>query len=1176
MGVCLAFELLQCAGKHLDSSESSPNAPPQVSNDEASSSQFVPVEGTSAALITPHRLLVTGGMIQNVRVLPFSVIRYLDFDSRSDHAHRWGKPTLLRSNSQRGGAPKRARRSDVPIPVCRVEHTLTLVPENANLYLLGGMKIGGRDGGMACTTMFAFDSKAKTWDSVEPAKPFGRVKEDPNEQLGPRFAHTATYVSYTPKCSSSRQQARAKPAPFIYVYGGFSKVTDHEPVADVHVFDVKKCKWSLAIPASSAVQPRGRAYHAAALTPSGKYIAFHGGILSDPSDNNAMSDELLLFDVEKHKWIKPELHGSSDTPPVARKQHSLVAGVGRHQGSLVMYGGDLMNETFSKEMFLCNVLEPDHKSQRIEVLWEKVDVRTTISSSVPDGANDETKKVLSDQNAALSGGCMVSIPALGKYIIVGGKTAYGMRTAPLMLDPGESDDIAKSQSVQLADEPPRLQQITDRALQVEPKNGNGRHSPFSPRERCDELNGNLYAPMVDEDNQQGIGRSPSPAEGGREIPRASSIQRTSSEKSPAPTAGSRGKMNAGGLGTDRFRKRKLRSSMGPSSKILPTACNAIQPAPNPAEREAAKDPLREADALLRRSQKVNANRPSRPLKKRRLRSDARELEEQKEEEAHGLVSPAPLVDDPILEDHSDGVQDLAAPQSMSTRSEFIAPSEIKRIGRANTAKKNGGRGRVTVRQKQAELDASKKKIEAQELKIRRSTSELTKLRKENHELQEANVKYKGDNLDLNGQMERLLEEVQTLRNHAAEITGQQASDNGVVSNSAPIAVQDESVAKHAASSSNEGNIISARSATRSGRGGLMKARRGGADVLEEEEEEEEETTALCSERESLLRELKQCEEERRRVVSEMNKTRNLLDKSHEECRRLRTKANDCEKAMREAFASGESTQSKLRNAEHDIVTLKSKNESLCRDLGDERHRLGSVTSERKARDQQINKLQGELAEVKRKFGDNDGKHRLLLGDLENERAKLEELNKTVNAHAEKTRKMEEQYAEVASERDTLRAELEDKVREHAAALAAGEKERAALDALRKQLCDGSIERARATRELDARARECGALRAQLARVMASCKSIWPALATISRQFERVVRESDAAERAGGAAPREAGGGQAAAAAAAAAAAGEGPDAVAAGGGAPEAADGSWHDGRAGADVSKQGEEEEQP
>ncbi|CAN8062153.1 unnamed protein product [Agarophyton chilense] len=1123
MGVCLAFELSACAGKHLDSSASAPpNALAHVSNEEASSQKFLPMEGTSAVLLSPHRLLVTGGVLQDNRVVPFSVLRHLELDPHSDHCHKWTRPTLLRPPSQRANGPNKSRRFESAIPVCRMEQTLTMVPDTCKLYLIGGMKVGPKDGGSGCSTIFAFDFNAKTWDSVEPANPTSRVKEQRQQQLGPRFAHSATYVAITPKCSSSRQKARAKPAPFIYVYGGFTHMDDHIAVSDVHVFNVKMCKWTIATPASSKVEPPALAYHAACLTPCGKYIAIHGGNNSDFYDNRCMSDEMFLFDVQDHKWLQPDLHPNSDQPPRARRQHSLVQGVGRHEGSLVLYGGYVVNGTYSKEMFLCKILAPEHRAQPLQLLWEEITVRTTVAHPLPDDSQNLPQKMLLEKDAAISGGCLVALPHMAKYIMIGGRTGYGMRKAPLMLCPAESDEIALSQSMEIAQRLKMLKRTGRRLSPVAPKAVNVPvpKSPDSLPESQNTVNENCGIPAaIEHDDQQSLGQSLSPAEGTPETPRLSSVQHASSEKSPISTTGVRGRANITSLGSSRLRKRKPRSRtleqnpkpQKPFSLEVEVASHAVHPAAHAKDRETEIDPLREADVLLLKSRRagtrtaeVNAERASPPLKKRCLRSDTKRIEEKQVEEEHLIMSPAPLVDDPRKEGDGANVHDDVLELSMSCRSEFIAPSALKRAGRNNPTKVTKGRGRISaIRMKQAELDASMKKNEEHEETIRRIESEMKKLGGDNDVLKVKNRQLKVDNMGLNHQVERLLQEVQSLRN---KLCAHDASDTGFVSTPALIPAEDGSMTGHEGGSIEvEDGQPPSPSASKRRRSDEIRTLESKADGLQEE------NAAIYSEREAILQELRESIAERREVETELNRTRNLLEQSRVECGKERARANECDRAWREAVNSGEGMHTKLESADGDILLLKSKNETLNLNLMEEKNKVRELTRERAAREQEVGKLRAELAEEQKKFGDHGGKQRLLLGDLEAEKVRCEELNKLVDQNTEKVRMMEERHAEVVAERDALHSELNNKVREHEAALQVTDKDKMSMDHLRRELCDRGIERRRMMRELDSRTKECAKLKAKLVRVQLSCKSIWPSIARIAKQFEETVRECDAAD-----------------------------------------------------------------
>ncbi|PXF40005.1 Kelch domain-containing protein 3 [Gracilariopsis chorda] len=1116
MGVCRYFDLLGCAGKPLGSSGSSAaGAQCQVSAEEAATGPYIPAEGISAALISPHRLLVTGGVLDDERVLPFTVLRYLDLDPRSDHFHKWTKPTLLKTPSQRANTAKRARRAErqTTIPVCRMEHTLTMVPDNSRLYLIGGMKVGGRDGGKACTTIFAFDTRSKSWDNVEPEKPSGRVKEDPDSHLGPRFAHSATYVTYTPKCSSARQQARAKPSPYIYVYGGFKCIDDHLPVADMHVFDVKNCRWTLQRPAPG-IEPPHRAYHAAALTPSGKYIAVHGGNTSDLNDTYAMTEDLYLFDIQAVKWLKPVVHANSDDVPLPRRRHSLVAGVGRHHGSLVLYGGYLLNDRHSNDMYLCKILEPDLAHDRLEVLWERIGLVPDVSRPLPCDSQHNSEKRASE-SAAVSGGCLVAIPEMGKYVMVGGRGGYGIRNAPLMLDPGESDEMVISQSMQ-----PIVPIVAERCSRsrlshAKPADADAPRSPHSPQEGCNGLNDEPVGPIISEGGRESL-RSHSPAKYVLQAPLPSSLQQTSSEKSPAPVHTSRSrKASPPGIGANDFRKRKLRNAaVVPATKVqnvfaANAAEDAIQASPT-ARRGDEEELVKNADAILRRSKRIGKITDSveddlaPPLKKRRRRSTTKNVDLEKEKDAQGCILD-PVEHDSLehaensLDDEADRVVQL----SMTSRSEFVAPSDIKRIGRSNTAKGGKGRGKgngrpraTTARQKTAELEACKKKLEEQEEKMQQSASENEKLYTENVRLTEENKRINRDNRGLNEQMQRLLQEVQSLRN---QISSQPTKEDGLLSDFDPLQTREAEAAAKVVGKSKTTTPKSARSEE------IRTLRTKTAGLREENME-------ITVEKENLYNDLKEAEDEKRATEKLLNQAKNALERQQLECGRLRKLVENSQKDMNEAVSAKEDIETKLKGTEDKALILKSEVEALKLDVMEHKQTIRDESREKAEWEQKVRDLELQIASKNKKLAGYDGKYLQLQKEIEAGSAKCAELQKTAEGLRARKQYLEDKHVEIMAERDTLQSELSNKMQEHEAALQVTSKDKASLEKLRRNMSDGSFEQKRLQRELVSWKKECARLRSRVQSLQFSLKTMMPSWTKFTRHFDQIMKEADEMDR----------------------------------------------------------------
>lgn len=439
MGVIEASEILYLAGKALGSSNGvkSSGQSQLVPEDEAKLPLFIPAVGLSAALISPRRILVTGGVTDDERVLPFTVLRYLDFFTGPEGNHEWAAPVSLRddpeqlpSATQRGGSRKRRRR-DSTFPVSRKDHTLTLVPDSQGvLYLVGGLKVGGHEDGTPCTTMFSLDVRREQWDVVAVKQASSKAKADKEQFLGPRFAHSACYLP--PKLSSASRRRTHAASGSLVVYGGYASIND-DPKSTVHVFDIRSKKWSLRNPEGHIAAP-ARAYHACATL--GNYLVVHGGNDMDYGDALSMSADLFLFDLETCQWLKPERHRSSAAQPTARRLHAITQGIGCHKDVLVMYGGQLDNGDFSDEMFTLRIIPSSRGNYGVQVKWERQSMR------------DSPGRPLAKKSKAMSaaGGCILAAPEVHGYLLIGGRGAYGARQQPLLINSEPLDTLGETES----------------------------------------------------------------------------------------------------------------------------------------------------------------------------------------------------------------------------------------------------------------------------------------------------------------------------------------------------------------------------------------------------------------------------------------------------------------------------------------------------------------------------------------------------------------------------------------------------------------------------------------------------------------------------------------------------------------------------------------------------------
>lgn len=1069
MNIVTLYDLPNCDGKHPASSAalSIDSKLCAIPDEEASAQLYIPADGISAALISPHRILVTGGVATDERVLPFTVLRYLDVDPSPQASHQWTKPVCLRNNN--GKLRKRKKGESATFPVCRMDHTLTLSEEDSRLYLIGGMKVGEKEGGEACRTMFRFDLKKKAWESVEPHIPASKVKMDKDSQLGPRFAHSADYVSLRPSARS-----RAKPTGFIYIIGGYTTLDDPFPQSTVHAFDVKRNQWRLKT--TCGVEAPQRGYHATSVSPCGQYLVLHGGIVSDFLDALALSDDFFLFHLQRNEWMIPDVHEASQAPPSARKRHSIVRGVGKHDGSLVLYGGFLEDGVYSNDLFTCRLVEPTQKGGYIAVVWEKIDLRTAVPRPLPEDSQNISRKNLSNRTS-VAGGCLIALPALGKYIMVGGRGNLGIRSSPLMLDPDEplSSNIPEGlATVQVISDdedeepqaPARKKEVVEKSVKGQP------NSPLSPQDKCNEFSDEEPPIQVDPPRNPAAQAhvSPSPEPDGvntRAGAHLSSFQPTPSDtNSEMRHTPNRGKGHVG-------------RSPSPMALLVPSTAVARATAVNVRSKGKkdvdSRETLEEVRVRLRKGARVNVIEDSDdtdmvtpPAKRQRLRGDAAAAAQETE-------------DVPIVVDVD------AVDLSLSCRSEFVTSSELARRGkmtqtgrgrgnaRGNGRARGRGKGRVTIASKDAELDVAAKKIEA-------AVKEANSLKENLAALQKSFDGKTKECLEVNEQVQQLLGQKRMLDNEKRSLEKMLAEKRGILE------------------SQNESVIVSQ---GRSEDASMLQSRI--AELMEEKDE-------MGRERDTACEKYEQEKEDRERLQGELSVAKNKYDrvlKERDAAQKLSTEHR------RDAEAANEGkmeTQQRLRRAEEGNLILKRENEGWKQEVREAKRKISERDAEIVTSDRLVKTVKEQLAVANRKYIDHETTERRLQGEVERCNRRIENLEKEVEELKGKLGKEEDCKMKALAERDGLQSDFQKKLKEQGSALKDSDKLRDALEREKKQRSDVCIELTRVKRELERERKRNVSLKERNrmidARMTAQCAVISAAVSNMNAAHVGWLEEAD--------------------------------------------------------------------
>lgn len=1106
MGVVVASELLSCAGRPLSSvAGMTAEVQPQVTDEEAVTDSFIPADAVSAVLISPRRVLVTGGVLADERVLPLTVVRFLDLDAGPRGEHAWTKPLQLRPTSKRG----KRKRAESAFPYCRMEQTLTFVPECSSLFLIGGLKVGGKEEGKACKSMFSFHINSKLWDSVELAQTTKMEKE--KHALGPRFAHTALYVPHVG--SESRSSKARKSSGYILVFGGYVTTGDRMPCLSVHVFDVRTSRWSLREPAGNAVSPR-RAYHAGVVTPSSRYFVVHGGQIAHFNESNFLSSDLFAFDILRSEWIRPRLSPSSSTPPTARRRHCMVNGIGKHEGAILLFGGELCSGQFSNELFVLRIKEPSTPAESLSVIWEKLDVRSPEAlipmpqehlSQPEQPSQDERAK-----HAATAGGCLLAVPELNKYLVIGGRGANGIRSSPLLLEGSEVEKLDRLENILSRHaEQGRIPSIpvpqagksstplAEEVVAVRGRAGVEKKMAVSPaqaawrRQKRDEniipLDPSKVKLRVREHSLDDV-ISPDRKTAGAQ--RRSSLQPTRSDEAPslAPS------------GATSAAKKKSQNGIKGAHDLRP----ATSVRPVPAIEVGGRGPVVESGELfldlvdtdddfdVRRVRDESPGDPqdleTPPTKRRRFINGRRQ----------GDTS------NPGNDGFGRGSENSGVPGSAG--SGFVAASELARKAKSRVAKSARGRGRPRggARRKRAETVAEEREVlkakESEELLARKNVLLVKKLQSEKTELQQERDTIKKDNLELNGQMKSLLSEIQPLRAFRRE--------HGHLKNASfPTRTKTKS-SEHYDTSQDTGGIEPVGRASSRERGSgdsqseeLKMLHSKTADILEEYDE-------VVAERDELNKSLKDAEEGRRALEIELHHAKNKFERLETERDQLRKQTSELRTLATSVTVERDTATSQLRKAEEGNSVLKRELERLQDQLRD----ADSKRMEEKLRlsnaQRQVTTVKGQLNEVQKKYDHFDSKERRLKGELGSQQNKLSELQRLVDQESAEKQKIEERTIELVTELEVLKTDHEKTLRECQTAIKDAEKSRQALDRGKKEIANLDVEVTKLRRDLVRTQRDCNSLNLIMRRRHAVIHALQPALVHITNEIG-VLAEADA-------------------------------------------------------------------
>lgn len=1044
---------------------------------------------------------MTGGVLSDDRVLPFTVLRYLDLDPGPKAEHRWVKPILLRPASKKG---KRKRAVDgSTIPVCRIDHSLTLVPEVGQLFLIGGLKVGGKDEGTACKSMFSLNIKTRLWEAVQLEQATARIKAEQEHVLGPCLAHVAVYMHTLRTGNRDR-----KSLGYILVHGGYTSTADLVPRSQLFVFDVRLRKWSLRSAAQGISAPQ-RAYHAAAATESCRYFVLHGGSCSHINEPTFMSSDLFVFDMVMSEWFRPKLLSTSADPPAARSRHCLVNGIGKHEGSFVLYGGFVATGESSSDMFLLTVIEPATDKQQVSAVWEKINV---IAPERPLGDNGsppqaaQPRPLKDAHSTATSGGSLIPVSAINKYLVVGGRGPYGIRNAPLLLDATQLEYLDRLDSLMLnADARP--EQIDKHALVGKPST-----MEVKTKLRIKPPTTSTASKLVVSERVKGkIGASkkrqrsrlpllppstpPAPpvAASG---PQLSSLQLSQGEMSPVPILPTNSKGNhRSGMGN---RSNKQSQKIQPASSVRVTSVVKVRKSKRTNDGgdivldlvdndEDSSLPKDYCTPIITGSDDMETP----PTKRRRFIDGAQKQSSQLFLESDGIVDN----------------DNIDMPDSAG--SDFVAASEIAKKAVSRTGKSSRGRGcgrkQGTSRGRAATVAEEREAIKAREAEeaLRRENRNLIRqLRSENSALMKEKEVLKNDNQDLNEQMKSLLSEIQTLR--APKRFHRAANDNF------PPQGYDEDV-----------ETVERANPDAAGKPGTSHGLIP-PELLPKELEElknlrskisdlQEECQETASERDGMSKSLRALEDTKRALEIEFNTFKNKAERTEIERDQLRKQASELRTAVSAANATEETTKETIRRMERTISSLRRELESAQHILREVERRRVEEKLQLSSAQRQANDVKGQLTEASKRYEQFHSKERQLCVELKSQHDIMVETKKAVEELAEAKSKLEERNIDLTAELEKVRTDFSTKLKDCNIALQETKRARNALDRERQRSMDLDIETTRLKHGLGRSQKECQVLFSNLQKKDSLLRSLRPSIAHITKVLGALAESSQGDE-----------------------------------------------------------------
>eukprot|EP00177_Eucheuma_denticulatum_P007777 GFKZ01014143.1.p1 GENE.GFKZ01014143.1~~GFKZ01014143.1.p1 ORF type:complete len:1231 (-),score=167.20 GFKZ01014143.1:4286-7726(-) len=1088
MAVVVASDLLSCAGVPLSSN--SPNTAPQVPDDEAMTSPFIPADACSALLISPHRIIVTGGTLPDDRVLPFTVLRYLDIDSTPDAAHKWVKPVLLRPVVKRSS--KRRRQMDSTIPVCRIDHTLTMVPEVHQLVLLGGIKVGGKDEGTACKSMFSLDLNLRQWECIQTTQMSSRTRADQQQVLGPRFAHVSIYVH------TLRSESRPRKAcGYIIVHGGYSSTTNTAPRSEIHIYDVRTRRWTLRVPAAGITAPK-RAFHAAAVTQSCRYFIIHGGTCSNINEPTYITSDLYAFDMVKSEWSRPKLSVNSAPPPAARSKHCLVNGIGPHEGKLVMYGGFVGSGESSHDMFTITIFEPSTPGQPVSARWEKINVVTPDRPLGQASSSDVSRQRLNGESSpAIYGGSLIPVPTINKYIVIGGRGPYGIRHAPLLLTVKEGEYLDRlapglaslrvkrnQRNMSAPGSKPSIKPQAPIALKLRIKDVT---SPFaydgSAPGRQKGTRGSTPKRRVTEIYPKKLFEHATPSLG--DGPHTSSLQ-FSKEGGPASLAQSipMSSQELPDKANDSLNQQDI--DIEPVPTVFPTSagpvgktdsldgCNHTEK--NVQDNVGDKDIFRLGTGHNRLAS-LNPEAVTPPAKRRRFAKN--------------------ICGDMVPESADAGAVESPPQHPDSGGSDFVAASDFAKRAVSGTGRSALGRGRGRRgrgRRKNAAIipedREARKSREQKEEQHRENERLVSLLRVENDKLKGAKDALRKDNQDLNEQMKTLLSEIQTVRN----------------SQRVRAAADKFSQERHARTPPRLGS----EDATASGRPGPKLGSSGQghpreSDLLEtirdlrsKISDLQEECQEVTGERDASCRAHKVIEDSKKALESEFNAFKNDFARLENEKDQLRRHANELRSTAAVASSMQECTSERLRKQERENAVLRRSLENAQLSLRDAEQRRTDEMLELTRTQRATKAAKKELAEFLKKQEEFQSREKQLQAALTKERTNSENLQKETEQARKEIGQLEEKHSIMAAELNVVKRNFDSKMDEWDVFLKEMHRTRDALNYERRRATDLEIEATRLCRKLERSEKERESMRNTLQRQEKRLRSLGPSIAHITQ------------------------------------------------------------------------------